>query len=57
MYFSADDPEDVIIAAARRLDSGNFPLTQVHPEPLAARSENSPMPTLGRNTICPDRGL
>lgn len=25
----ADDPESVIVQAARRLDAGNFPLTQV----------------------------
>jgi len=27
--FAADDPEDVIVMAARRLDRGNFPITQV----------------------------
>lgn len=26
---TADDPEDVIVMAARRLDRGNFPITQV----------------------------
>jgi hypothetical protein len=26
----ADDPESVIVAAATRLDNGNFPLSQVH---------------------------
>jgi hypothetical protein len=27
--FAADDPEEVIVTAARRLDRGNFPITQV----------------------------
>jgi hypothetical protein len=27
--FAADDPEDVIVTTARRLDRGNFPITQV----------------------------
>ena len=27
--FPADDPEEVIVTAARRLDRGNFPITQV----------------------------
>lgn len=28
--FVADDPEDVIVTTARRLDRGNFPITQVN---------------------------
>jgi len=27
--FTADDPEEVIVTAAKRLDKGNFPITQV----------------------------
>jgi len=43
IILTADDPEDVIVTAARRLDRGNFSITQVCCDHLVHRSVGSPI--------------
>lgn len=52
--FTADDPEDVIVMAARRLDRGNFPITQVDTYGLLVESLCLSVCDSGWDPVCPD---
>lgn len=52
--FTADDPEDVIVMAARRLDRGNFPITQVDTYELMVESLCLSVCDPGWDPVCPD---